>query len=37
MRDRILFGCPSVSKGQTQSGDKSQVNFVAGVIRHSTD
>lgn len=37
MRDRILFGYPSVSKGQTQSDDKSQGNFMAGVISNSRD
>lgn len=37
MRDRILFGYPPVSKGQTQSDEKSQINLMAEVIRHSRD
>lgn len=35
MRDRILFEYPSVSKGQTQSDDKFQVHFMAGVMKQS--
>lgn len=37
MCDRILFGHPSVSKRQTQSDEKSQINLVTEVIRHTKD
>lgn len=33
MRARILFGHLSVSNGQTQSDEKSQINVMAKVIR----